>query len=182
MTRWPIGRDDDERTHGARPSAPRADFDPMHDQPNSPSPRPDDVADLLRVAHAAAQLAYSPYSRVKVGAALLAEDGEVYTGCNVENASYGLTLCAERAAIVRAVSSGERRFRAMAIATDLPQALMPCGACRQFLFEFAPRLWVHVQGAEGGVETLNLSELLPRAFSPSDLPGSSGPGSVDLRG
>jgi cytidine deaminase len=156
----------------------------MHDQPKPPRPRPEDgdVADLMRVAHAAAQLAYSPYSRVKVGAALLAEDGQVYTGCNVENASYGLTLCAERSAIVRAVSSGERRYRAIAIATDRPQALMPCGACRQFLLEFAPRVWVHVQGAHSAIETVNLAELLPRAFSPRDLPDSTGPGNLDLRG
>jgi len=138
--------------------------------PNRARPSPnDDVEDLLRVAHAAAQLAYSPYSKVKVGAALLGEDGTVYTGCNVENASYGLTLCAERAAVVRAVASGERRFRAIAIATDRPQALMPCGACRQFLLEFAPRLWVHVQGSQSAAETVNLTELLPRAFAPRDL-------------
>jgi len=133
----------------------------------------DDIDDLLRVAHAAAQLAYSPYSRVRVGAALLAEDGEVYTGCNVENASYGLTLCAERSAVVRAIAAGERRFRAIAIATDRPQALMPCGACRQFLLEFAPQLWIHVQGAASARETVNLADLLPRAFSPADLPGPS---------
>jgi cytidine deaminase len=71
--------------------------------------------------------------------------------------------------VVRAVASGERRFRAIAIATDRPQALMPCGACRQFLLEFAPRLWVHVQGAQSALETVNLSELLPRAFAPRDL-------------
>jgi cytidine deaminase len=144
----------------------------MQQPPDSNRARPgpnDDVEDLMRVAHAAAQLAYSPYSKVKVGAALLAEDGTVYTGCNVENASYGLTLCAERSAVVRAVASGERRFRAIAIATDRPQALMPCGACRQFLLEFAPRLWVHVQGAQSALETVNLSELLPRAFVPRDL-------------
>lgn len=142
---------------------------PPASEPSRPGPN-DDVQDLLRVAHAAAQLAYAPYSKVRVGAALLAEDGQVYTGCNVENASYGLTLCAERSAVVRAVAAGERRFRAIAIATDLPQALMPCGACRQVLLEFAPRLWIHVQGAESALETVNLAELLPRAFSPSDLP------------
>src|SRR5689334_19967594 len=107
--------------------------------------RTDDAEDLLRVAHAAAVLAYSPYSNVRVGAALLADDGEVYAGCNVENASYGLTICAERSAVLRAVASGRRRFKAIAIATDRPQALMPCGACRQVLAEFAPDLLVIVQ-------------------------------------
>lgn len=153
--------------------------------PHARDPRSNEsVDDLLRVAHAAAQLAYSPYSRVKVGAALLGEDGQVYSGCNVENASYGLTLCAERSAVVRAVASGERRFRAIAIATDRPQALAPCGACRQVLSEFAPRLWIHLQGAESGVETVNLAELLPRAFSPKDLPGADlpGAGGVDVQG
>lgn len=142
---------------------------PPASDPSRPGPN-DDVPDLMRVAHAAAQLAYAPYSKVRVGAALLAEDGQVYTGCNVENASFGLTLCAERSAVVRAIASGERRFRAIAIATDQPQAFMPCGACRQFLLEFAPRLWIHVQGAKSALETVNLAELLPRAFSPGDLP------------
>ncbi len=145
----------------------------MQPQPPGDRSRPgpnDDVEDLMRVAHAAAQLAYAPYSKVRVGAALLGEDGEVYAGCNVENASYGLTLCAERAAIVRAVASGERRFRAIAIATNQPQALMPCGACRQVLLEFAPGLRIHVQGVQSEIESVNLAELLPRAFSPRDLP------------
>jgi cytidine deaminase len=125
--------------------------------------------DLLRAAHAAAVLAHAPYSGVRVGAALLAADGAVYTGCNVENASYGLTLCAERAAVAKAIVAGERRFRMIAIATDRPQALMPCGACRQVLAEFARELAVVSQGRESSVVEATLAELLPRAFSSDDL-------------
>ena len=138
--------------------------------PEAPTPgSTEDAEDLLRVAHAAAALAYSPYSKVRVGAALLGADGQVYAGCNVENASYGLTICAERAAVTRAVAAGERRFRAIAIATDRPQGLMPCGACRQVLAEFAPSLAVIVQGTQGPIVRASLAELLPRAFQPGDL-------------
>jgi cytidine deaminase len=132
-------------------------------------PAPDDTDDLLRVAHAAVQLAYAPYSKVRVGAALVGADGQVYTGCNVENASYGLTICAERSAVFKAVAAGEKRFRALAIATDRPRALMPCGACRQVLAEFCAELPIVVQGQAGPRESVLLSALLPRAFSPSDL-------------
>jgi cytidine deaminase len=131
--------------------------------------------ELLRAARAAAELAYAPYSGVHVGAALLGRDGVVYSGCNVENASFGLTICAERSAALRAVSSGERRFVALAIATNRPHAVMPCGACRQVLAEFAPDLEVIVQGTEGAPERTTLTELLPRAFGAGDL-GPSHPG------
>ena len=130
---------------------------------------PDEVDDLLRVAHAAAELAYSPYSKVRVGAALMSVDGQVFTGCNVENASYGLTICAERVAFVKAISAGQRDFRALALATDLPHPLVPCGACRQFMHEFAPELRLMIQGAEGPRIDVGLPELLPRAFGPRDL-------------
>lgn len=132
--------------------------------------RDDAVDDLVRVATAAAQLAHSPYSRIKVGAALLTRDGQVFSGCNVENASYGLTLCAERVAAVKAISAGVREFEAIAIVTDQPRTLMPCGACRQFLHEFAPDLRVVCQGTAGPRSETRLSELLPRAFGPGDLP------------
>ncbi len=138
------------------------------DSPGARLP-PDEVDDLLRVAHAAALLAHSPYSGVQVGAALLSEDGEVFTGCNVENASFGLTLCAERVALAKAVSSGVTRFRVMAIATSLADPLMPCGACRQFMFEFAPTLLVITQGMQGPRAEARLDELLPKPFRPGDL-------------
>ena len=128
--------------------------------------------ELARQALEALAHAYSPYSKVRVGAALLSEDGRVFTGCNVENASYGLTCCAERTALVKAVSEGARAFRAIAIATDRPRALMPCGACRQMLSEFAPRLRLIVVGPGGSdvpaIET-TLDVLLPDAFGPADL-------------
>jgi cytidine deaminase len=130
---------------------------------------PDEVDDLLRVAHAALLLAHSPYSGLQVGAALLCEDGSVHAGCNVENASFSLTLCAERVAAVKAISAGARSFRAMALASSQPHPMLPCGACRQFLHEFAPRLRFFVQGSAGPRLDARLDELLPRAFGPRDV-------------
>jgi cytidine deaminase len=126
-------------------------------------------AELARRATEALKNAYSPYSNIRVGAALLAADGRVFTGCNVENASFGMTLCAERAAVVKAVSEGAREFTALALATDHEKPLMPCGACRQVLFEFAPRLRVLVTRPDGTrLETI-LESLLPDAFGPLDM-------------
>lgn len=124
---------------------------------------------LLRAARAAMARAWSPYSRFRVGAALLAEDGTVFSGCNVENASFGLTICAERTAVVKAVSEGRTRFLAIAVVTDSDRPLQPCGACRQFLAEFAPDLRVLAAGREGAHEETRLSELLPGAFTGSDF-------------
>ncbi len=124
---------------------------------------------LRSAAREAAEAAYSPYSKVRVGAALLAEGGEVFAGCNVENASFGLTLCAERAALARAVSSGARRFTAIAIWTSPERPMMPCGACRQVLHEFAPTLRVLVESASGARIETRLDELLPSSFGPGDL-------------
>lgn len=142
---------------------------------SEPTPRlsvPDNEAiqDLLRVAFAAAELAHSPYSKVKVGAALMTVDGQVFSGCNVENASFGLTICAERVAAVKAISSGAMRFQMIAVASSLDAPMMPCGACRQFLSEFVGDMWVLVQGHAGPRVQARLSELLPKPFGPSDLP------------
>ena len=126
--------------------------------------------DLLRAAHAVVQLAYAPYSGLSVGAALLTPGGEVFTGCNVENASLGLTQCAERAAVTRAVAAGERQFAALAIACSGDAPPLPCGACRQVLREFTGELWIVAQGRTGPRARATLAELLPRPFSPSDLP------------
>jgi cytidine deaminase len=112
---------------------------------------------------------YSPYSRVRVGAVLLAEDGRVFGGCNVENASYGMTWCAERTALVKAVSEGARKFKALAVVTDLQEAIMPCGACRQALHEFAPYLRIVVEGTDGSRYVTRLDHILPEAFGPEDL-------------
>ena len=124
------------------------------------------LENLAREARKAARLAYAPYSRFKVGAALLAEDGRVFTGCNVENASYGLTNCAERTAVFKAVSEGARRFTALAIAGGEGEAAMPCGACRQVLAEFCPpEMPVRCVTLDGkSVRDFTLGELLPGVF------------------
>jgi cytidine deaminase len=122
-------------------------------------------ADLIAAALAAGRRAYAPYSNFPVGAALLAEDGSIVTGCNVENASYGLTNCAERVALGAAVAAGHLKFLAMAVAT--PGAVTPCGACRQVLAEFCkqlPILLIDVNQPERIVES-DLQTLLPSAFT-----------------
>lgn len=128
---------------------------------------PDCIAGLLREAIAVSQRAHCPYSHYHVGAALLAHDGSVTTGCNVENASYGLTLCAERSALVQAVSKGLHHFRAIAVVADGPAIPYPCGACRQVLAEFcAPGtpVYIAVSTALDQVQTLTLGALLPHTF------------------
>lgn len=131
---------------------------------------------LLEAARAVADHAHVPYSGFPVGAALLTEDGQVITGCNVENASFGLTVCAERVAIGKAVSEGHRKFVAIAIWAKKAAPCTPCGACRQVLAEFAPKLTVILANGEGpgpGMEAgswhLSLEELLPHQFSASVL-------------
>ena len=122
---------------------------------------------LLQTAVEMMERAYVPYSHYRVGAALLAQDGTVYTGCNVENAAYGNTLCAERTALCKAISEGARTFTAIAIAAS-GSAPFPCGACRQSLYEFAPDLRVLVTW-DGNVREAMLSDLLPEGFGPSSL-------------
>ena len=145
-------------------------MNPPPPDPSSARPEPDiDEEALLSAAHAVLERAHSPYSGVRVGAALLDSEGRVHVGCNVENASYGLTICAERTAVGRAVAEGVRSFTAIAIATDQPHLLTPCGACRQVLSEFAPDLRVICAGAGGERRVWRLGQLLPEAFSPRDL-------------
>lgn len=122
---------------------------------------------LLEKARDMMNYAYVPYSGYRVGAALLGSDGKVYTGCNVENAAYGNTLCAERTALCKAVSEGARQFTAIAIAAA-GSAPYPCGACRQSLYEFAPNLRVLVTW-DGNVREAKLSDLLPEGFGPVSL-------------
>lgn len=124
--------------------------------------------DLVKLAREAQSKAYAPYSKFKVGAALLSKSGKVYTGCNVENASYGLTCCAERNAVFEAVGRGERDFLTVAIVSDSPEPTAPCGACRQVLHEFAPEMEVIMAGKKGFKKT-SLKKLLPMAFGPSSL-------------
>lgn len=123
---------------------------------------------LLAQAADARRTAYAPYSQFQVGAALLSASGEVFTSCNVENASYGLTICAERAAVFQAIAAGQRQFTALAI--SVPGAGSPCGACRQVLYEFAPDLPILLGDDEGNlVRITSLTELLPEAFGPESL-------------
>ncbi len=128
---------------------------------------PSEKTDLVRRAVAAREAAYAPYSRFAVGAALLLDDAGVVTGANVENASYGLTTCAERIAIFTAVAAGRRDFRALAVASG-PGASM-CGACRQVAREFAPDLAVLLADASGRFRETTLAALLPESFGPEDL-------------
>ncbi len=120
-------------------------------------------------ARAARDRAYAPYSRFHVGAALLADDGRIMPGANVENASYGLSMCAERTAVFRAASEGARRLVAVAVAASNEEPTWPCGACRQVLWEFGPDMIVVSEGAGGRREERRLADLLPDAFGPADL-------------
>ncbi|PYP42981.1 MAG: cytidine deaminase [Gemmatimonadetes bacterium] len=119
---------------------------------------------LIETARAAQRRAYCPYSHYQVGAALEAEDGTVFAGCNVENASYGLTICAERAAICSAVSAGAQRFRRLVVATNSEPPAPPCGACRQVLAEFGAELLVEAVGPTRS-KRWTMRELLPDAFT-----------------
>ena len=123
-----------------------------------------DAAALMAEAVAARRGSHSPYSRFPVGAAILTESGRVYHGCNVENASFGLTCCAERTALFTAVSEGERSFAAIAVTARSGEGAPPCGACRQVLAEFAPDLWVYWRDQRGGILRKRLGELLPDQF------------------
>ncbi len=136
------------------------------------------AAALLAAAREAAGRAYVPYSCFPVGAAALTADGTVVTGCNVENASYGLTVCAERVAVWAAAAAGHREVRAVAVVAPRARGTTPCGACRQVLNEFAPgggELVVILEG-ETGPERTPLSALLPRSFGPRDLERAGGAG------
>ena len=125
--------------------------------------------ELIVRAREARGRAYAPYSRFPVGAALLADDGRVFEGANVENASYGLSICAERVAATAAVSAGVRRIEAVAVASSAPTPTPPCGACRQFLHEFNPDMGVVSEAGDRQRRTWRLSELLVDGFGPEDL-------------
>ena len=125
--------------------------------------------ELITLAFQALERSYSPYSHFPVGAALLAEDGQVFTGCNVENAAYGSTICAERTALVKAVSEGCTSFVKLAVAGKSADYCTPCGACRQMLYEFAPGLTVLSARDDGAYVSHTLNELLPMGFGPATL-------------
>ncbi len=127
------------------------------------------AAELVEKARQARLNAYSPYSGFKVGACLVAKSGKIYTGCNVESASFTPTCCAERTALFTAVAAGEREFTTVAVACDGNKPAWPCGVCRQALVEFAPGLIVIAAGETGGWEEAALSELLPKAFTEFEI-------------
>lgn len=125
---------------------------------------------LIEQAIKARESAYVPYSKFKVGAALLTKDGQTILGCNIENASYGLTNCAERTAVFKAVSEGIYNFEAIAVVGDTDGPVSPCGACRQVLAEFCePNMKVYLTNLKGDVQETTVSELLPGAFTTEDL-------------
>ncbi len=128
----------------------------------------DQDRELLALAQAARQQAYAPYSRYQVGAALRTRSGRVFTGCNVENAVYPLCTCAERTAVVKAISEGHTDIEIVAVVTE--NGGSPCGSCRQILYEFNPAMRVLLGDTAGNVRQTRLSDLLPDAFGPKHLP------------
>ena len=126
--------------------------------------------ELAQIAYSMQERAYVPYSNYPVGAAILCADGTVFTGCNVENAAYGSSICAERTALLKAVSEGHRDdWVKIAVVTSGDDAGYPCGSCRQMLYEFAPDLKIIIGGKDKVLSTITLSELLPHGFGPSAL-------------
>jgi len=133
-----------------------------------------DPSALIEAARAVRRRAHAPYSGFQVGAALLTDDGAIVAGCNVESASYGLTLCAERAAVARAIAEGRRGFVAIAVVADGPTPVPPCGACRQVLFELAPELVVYSATLTGPPQVTTVRDLLPAAFDAGFLERARG--------
>ena len=134
--------------------------------------KPDDelVIQMRAAAKAAMEKAYSPYSKFQVGAAVLTTGDEIFAGCNVENVSYGLTMCAERNAIFQAVAKGHRRVKAVVIVTDDEKLTPPCGACRQVINEFGPKAEIFIFGSGKKRKKTSLPKLLPHAFTVKNLP------------
>jgi cytidine deaminase len=124
---------------------------------------------LIAAALAVRENAFAPFSRFQVGAAIEDADGRIHTGCNVENATYGLTVCAERVAVFKAISEGARRFRRIAVAADTEALTPPCGACRQILWEFCGDIEIVLANPRGKTETWRLKDLFPRPFDASYL-------------
>ncbi|MFN7993265.1 MAG: cytidine deaminase [Bryobacteraceae bacterium] len=124
---------------------------------------------LVQAALAARDLAHAPFSKFKVGAALEDAAGHIHTGCNVENATYGLTMCAERVAVFKAISEGAREFRRAVVVADTDTLTPPCGACRQILWEFCGDIELVLANLQGRTETFRLKELFPRPFDASFL-------------
>jgi cytidine deaminase len=124
---------------------------------------------LVNAARAVRENAHAPFSKFRVGAAVMDDRGRIFTGCNVENATYGLTVCAERVAIFKAISEGARKFARVAVVADTANLTPPCGACRQILWEFCGDVDIVLANLHGQTETLRLGTLFPRAFDASFL-------------
>jgi cytidine deaminase len=124
---------------------------------------------LLEAALQARENAHAPFSKFKVGAAIEDDSGRIFTGCNVENATYGLTVCAERVAVFKAISEGARKFRSVAVAADTDLLTPPCGSCRQILWEFCGDVEVTLINLQGKTETFQMKDLFPRPFDASFL-------------
>ncbi|MDP8263600.1 MAG: cytidine deaminase [Candidatus Ancaeobacter aquaticus] len=127
-----------------------------------------DKVTLLKKAATALKHAKAPYSSVKVGAALLTKEGKVYTGCNIENCSYGLTMCAERVALFKALSEGYSSFQSLAIFSNDIDDIVPCGACLQILCEYAPKLTIITKDRSGKIKTSRINSFLPKPFLLND--------------
>ena len=130
-----------------------------------------DKTNLIKAAAATRENAFAPYSNFKVGAAVETDGGEIFTGCNVESASFGLTICAERVAIFSAVAAGHNRIRRIAVVADTEDLTAPCGACRQIIWEFGGDIEVELSNLDGKSQTLGMKDLLPSAFGRHSLTG-----------
>ena len=128
-----------------------------------------DYSALVKKAQSAKKYSYSPYSKFRVGAAVLSTSGKVFTGCNIENSSFGLTVCAERTALFKAISEGTRKFKAIAIASDASGFISPCGACRQVILDLASGIDVIMSDSRGETKIVKARELLPYPFDPHFL-------------
>ncbi len=133
----------------------------------------DSLQQLIETAKTARLKSIAPFSNFLVGAAVKTEDGKVYIGCNVESASYGLTVCAERVAIWKALSEGERQFTELAIVADTEALTPPCGTCRQIIWEFAKNATIVLSNLRGETQIVSIKELLPRAFDARFLSGAA---------
>lgn len=126
--------------------------------------------ELIQEAHKAREFAYVPYSNFKVGAALVTKDGQIFHGCNIENAAYSMTNCAERTALFKAYSEGVTQFESLVVVADTEGPVSPCGACRQVISELCdPEMEVVLTNLKGDVQKIQVKDLLPGAFSPKDL-------------
>jgi len=129
----------------------------------------EDYKKLISEAEKARKRAYTPYSKFQVGAAVLCDDGKIFAGCNIENASFGLAVCAERVAIFKAISEGSTKFEAIAVVGDTDKPCSPCGACRQVISEFGEDIPLIMANLKGDVKIKKIKELLPEAFGKNDL-------------